>query len=149
MKKGAGDDPFADDATEAVEVEPESGPEEDKPDTAIASQEDSASTTPPSPVGNQNQQGTSKTAAQQMENLPYLAQRQLRGKSVKAERDQVPFFLREAIQRQERDLQRAVEDQLGQEINKTDLREAAYVFAQRNPEGVVAVLREWGVDYLD
>lgn len=80
--------------------------------------------------------------------LPYLARRQLKNKCVKADREEVLFFLREGTQASERDLRRAVEEELCQEVKKTNLREAAYVFAQRNPEGVADVLREWGVEYL-
>ena len=89
------------------------------------------------------------SAAASVQELPYLARRQLRNGSVKADRDQVPFFLRTEIKGSERDFRRAVEDELGQEINKTDLREAAYVFAQEHPEGVAEVLRKWGIKYLE
>lgn len=81
--------------------------------------------------------------------LPYLAKRQLRGLSVKDERNQIPFFLRNEVQRGEKALHRTVEDELGQDVNKTDLREAAYVFAQQHPEGVAETLRKWGIEYLE
>lgn len=145
MKKGTGDDPFAD------EVEDELGSDAEKERREEAAQDEAASVTATtisetpgtSPVDDQGSSGT-----QSANELPYLARRQLKNKSVKADRDQVPFFLRERIQEGERDLRRAVEDELGQEVNKTDLREAAYAFAQRNPEGVAGVLREWGIEYL-
>lgn len=81
--------------------------------------------------------------------LPYLAKRQLRGLSVKDERNQIPFFLRDEVQRGEKALHRTVEDELGQDVNKTDLREAAYVFAQQHPNGVAEILRNWGIEYLE
>lgn len=138
MKKGAGDDPFADEP----ELEPETV-EEDAVETVEAA----------SSGGDEQGNGAVTTVESSSpsvsDDLPYLARRQLKDKSVKADRDQVPFFLRQQVQQGERELRRAVEDDLGQEVGKTDLREAAYVYAQRNPEGVADILREWGVEYLE
>ena len=138
MKKGAGDDPFAD--------EPELEPETEEED-AVETVETASSR------GDEQANGAVTTVESSSpsvgDDLPYLARRQLKDKSVKADRDQVPFFLRQQVQQGERELRRAVEDDLGQEVGKTDLREAAYVYAQRNPEGVADILREWGVEYLE
>ena len=139
MKKGSGDDPFASDDEEGEE------PSTDVDDTADLEAAAAATTEPATASDNQ----PASAAAQSADNLPYLARRQLRNKSVKADRDQIPFFLRGTVQQGERDLRRALEDMLSQEVNKTDLREAAYVFAQRHPEGVADVLREWGIEYLE
>ena len=138
MKKGAGDDPFAD------EPEPESAAEgqtNDEENVESSSGQVTVTETPPGATGDEQPSPG--------DDLPYLARRSLKGRSVKADRDQVPFFLRETVQEGERTLRRAVEDDLGQEVNKTDLREAAYVYAQRNPDGVAEILREWGVEYLE
>lgn len=145
MKKGTGDDPFADEAEDEPDADAEEkrGEEAARDEAATVAATTVSETSETSPTG---EQGSSRT--QSRNELPYLARRQLKNKSVKADRDQVPFFLRERIQQGERDLRRAVEDELGQEVNKTDLREAAYAFAQRNPEGVADVLREWGIEYL-
>lgn len=147
MKKGTGDDPFANESEE--EAEPNADvPREEAGD--IDEQAAVAATAASAPSKEQVEEyETSTTAAQSADDLPYLARRQLKNKSVKADRDQVPFFLREEVQESERELRRVVEDELGQEVNKTDLREAAYVFAQRNPEGVAEILREWGIEYLE
>lgn len=76
--------------------------------------------------------------------IPYILERS----TVKEGRDQVrQFFLREEIAAGERDLRNAVEDELGTDVKKLDLREAAYVVAQRHPEEVANVLREWGYEY--
>lgn len=147
MKKGTGDDPFAEeDPDEEPEVnkETEKGTSTDEQSDTISATTTSGSAATPSSAGG----GPPRSATQSTEDLPYLARRQLKNKSVKTDRDQIPFFLREEVQRDERDLRRAVEELLDQEVNKTDLREAAYVWAQRNPEGVVKVLHEWGIEYL-
>lgn len=184
MKKGAGDDPFAEDdqgndAGSSDDLEAESEPDGEQ-DAAITDQQDQrsagwaegtgedgdrmqtegrtvAATTPatnPMPSSDSETNGGPSTnsgpnMSQSVAALPYLAKRQLRGLSVKDERHQIPFFLRNEVQRGEKALHRTVEDELDQDVNKTDLREAAYVFAQQHPEGVAAILREWGIEYLD
>ncbi|WP_160135480.1 hypothetical protein [Halococcus salsus] len=139
MKKGSGDDPFA---NEGSEVELQSSESETR---------DEIGESTPEILSEATSTGTETTSSvsQPADDLPYLARRQLRNKSVKTDRDQIPFFLRSSIQEGERDLRREVEDSLSQEVNKTDLREAAYVYAQRHPGGVVEVLREWGIEYLE
>ncbi|ESP86961.1 hypothetical protein [Candidatus Halobonum tyrrellensis] len=77
-----------------------------------------------------------------VESLPYT----LRRETVNEGRSQVPFFLREEVIDGESDLQAALEASLGEEVYKSDYREAAMVLAQRNPDLVAAVLREWGYD---
>ena len=137
MKKGSGDDPFASEDTEAPSSKIETHEESDGGTVETVSKPSSTDEERPS------------TIPQPSDELPYLASRQLKNKSVKSDRDQIPFFLRTTVQEGERELRRAVEDALNQEMNKTDLREAAYVFAQRHPEGVADVLREWGIEYLE
>lgn len=149
MKKGTGDDPFADEPAEDTASDPNAKvAEEQEPSTEDSKSTATVITEPSIPKESEEQETSSSTTTRTMD-LPYLARRQLKNKSVKSDRDQVPFFLRTTVQHGERDLRRAVEDSLNQEINKTDLREAAYVFAQQHPEGVAEVLREWGIEYLE
>lgn len=77
-----------------------------------------------------------------MDSIPY----KLRREKVNQGREQVPFFLREEVMEAEDDLRDALEDLLGEDVYKSDYREAAMVVAQRNPELVAEVLREWGYD---
>lgn len=77
-----------------------------------------------------------------MSSIPY----KLRREKVNEGREQVPYFLREEIIDAEDDLQAELEDLLGEDVYKSDYREAAMVVAQRNPELVAEVLREWGYD---
>lgn len=76
------------------------------------------------------------------ESLPY----KLRREKVNAGREQIPFFLRNEVVEAEGDLQDTLEEILGENVYKSDYREAAMVVAQRNPEFVAEVLREWGYD---
>ena len=86
----------------------------------------------------------SKTQSQRptMESIPY----KLRRDKVNEGREQVPYFLREEIIEAEADLQDALEELLGEDVYKSDYREAAMVVAQRKPELIAEVLREWGYD---
>ena len=77
-----------------------------------------------------------------MSSIPY----KLRRNKVNEGREQVPYFLREEIIEDEDELQGTLENLLGEDVYKSDYREAAMVVAQRNPELVAEVLREWGYD---
>jgi len=77
-----------------------------------------------------------------MSSIPY----KLRRNKVNEGREQVPYFLREEIIEDEDELQETLEDLLGEDVYKSDYREAAMVVAQRNPELIADVLREWGYD---
>lgn len=77
-----------------------------------------------------------------MDAIPY----KLRRDRVNEGREQVPYFLREDVVAAEDDLQATLEARLGERVYKSDYREAAMVVAQRNPDLVAAVLREWGYD---
>lgn len=77
-----------------------------------------------------------------MASIPY----KLRRDRVNEGREQVPYFLREEVIDAEDDLQATLEETLGESVYKSDYREAAMVVAQRNPELVAEVLREWGYD---
>lgn len=77
-----------------------------------------------------------------LESIPY----KLRRDRVNEGREQVPFFLRENVIDAEDELQNDLERILGEDVYKSDYREAAMIVAQRNPEIVAEVLREWGYD---
>ncbi|MFC7157254.1 hypothetical protein ACFQPA_17625 [Halomarina halobia] len=77
-----------------------------------------------------------------MDSIPY----KLRRDRVNEGREQVPYFLREEIIEAEDELQDTLEELLGEDVYKSDYREAAMVVAQRNPELIAEVLREWGYD---
>lgn len=77
-----------------------------------------------------------------IDSLPY----KLRREKVNEGREQVPFFLRKKVIDAEPQLQDDLKELLGEDVYKSDYREAAMVVAQRNPELVADVLREWGYD---
>jgi len=87
---------------------------------------------------------TSETESQRptMDSIPY----KLRRDKVNEGREQVPYFLREGVLEAEDELQDTLEELLGETVYKSDYREASMVVAQRNPELIAEVLREWGYD---
>lgn len=87
---------------------------------------------------------STKTRSQRpsMDSIPY----KLRRAKVNEGREQVPYFLREEVIDAEGELQDTLEELLGESVYKSDYREAAMIVAQRNPELVADVLREWGYD---
>lgn len=143
MKPGAGDDPFADDDGDG-ETGHDAGPAEDgdRGSVQITSDEEPSPDAEDAAV-DESDDGGSNDGESDSGGIPYVYRRD----TVKEGRDQIPIFLREHVREGERDLRRELESLLGEDVAKTDLREAAMVVAQRHPELVADVLREWGYDY--
>lgn len=95
--------------------------------------------------GEENTKSASEENRPAMDSIPY----KLRRKKVNEGREQVPYFLREEIIEAEDELQDTLEDTLGEDVYKSDYREAAMVVAQRDPDLVAEILREWGYDLID
>jgi hypothetical protein len=87
------------------------------------------------------------TSATPSQNIPYIARRRANGESTQWNRSRITFFVREHVDEGERQLIANVQEQLDEDVSKFDLREAAYIYAQRNPEGVAEVLEEMGVGF--
>jgi len=123
MKQGSADDPFAEDATESepsVEQSPES--EQKAQDSEVITQ------------------ATGSVSPAQRQSLPFIHARD----GVKDGRTQRPVFLRDHIEDGIDELLAHVEAELGEDVYKTDVTEAAMAIAQENPELVLAKLEEWG-----
>lgn len=85
-----------------------------------------------------------------MENLPYLVQRQMRGASVNADRtNQLLLEVRHFVKENEDTFLDDLQDLVNGPVYKGDAREAAMIVAHENPELVADKLREWGIEYLD
>lgn len=108
---------------------------EHEPATPESDIEPTATANPPSEADQTEQRPT-------MNSIPY----KLRRNKVNEGREQVPYFLRDEIIDAEDELQETLEEILGEDVYKSDYREAAMVVAQRQPELVAEVLREWGYD---
>lgn len=84
-----------------------------------------------------------ETADTDRPDIPY----KFRRGSVKEGRKQRPIFLRPEIEERESTFLRTLEDDVGEDVYKTDALEAALVVAMDNPELVAEKLREWGYDW--
>ena len=165
LKKGTGsldfdeesdEEPEETDDTDASEPETEErlAEAETQPDT----QTDSDLTTEPPSSSDEMPQGeTQPQAATQaqsgdfdIDDLPYLVQRQMRGASVNADRTkQLLLEVRPFVKEGEEEFLNDLQDLVDGPVYKGDAREAAMVVAQEHPELVAEKLREWGIEYLD
>lgn len=85
-----------------------------------------------------------------VDNLPYLVQRQMRGASVNADRtNQLLLEVRQFVKENEDTFLHNLQDLVDGPVYKGDAREAAMIVAHENPELVAEKLREWGIQYLD
>lgn len=85
-----------------------------------------------------------------VDDLPYIARRNVRGASVKTGRDKnVLFELRPEIARREDEFVAELERRIGTDVPKTDAREAALAAIWNRPELVVPILEEWGLGYFE
>jgi hypothetical protein len=122
MKSGSGDDPFA-----------ESSENETPSDTV---------STEPDPISSSDTPTRSESTASG-QTIPYKFRRD----SVKADRNQRPIFLRPEVENREMEFIRTLEDELGEDVYKTDALEAAVIVAMNNPDLVADELRDWGYDW--
>lgn len=166
MKSGAGDDPFADVTDDEGETDDGDGSDRTDPRgsterPAGPSESESATTTDPSTdrtrdnkisegASTSDPSGTSGQPQMTVEDLPYIARRNVRGESVKTGRDKnVLFELRPEIAEREEEFVAELERRLGTDVPKTDAREAALAAIWDRPEDVVPILEEWGLGYFD
>lgn len=93
---------------------------------------------------------TSQAPDFDIDDLPYLVQRQMRGASVNADRtNQLLLEVRPFVKDDEDTFLDDLQNLVDGPVYKGDAREAAMVVAQENPKLVAEKLREWGIEYLD
>lgn len=89
---------------------------------------------------------STETAATQ--ELPYIAERRMKGAGTQYKRpNRLTLFVQDHVEAGERELKNDVEEIVGREVSKFDLREAAYEYAQKNPGAVAALLESKGLNY--
>jgi len=120
MKQGAGENPFADDPDE--EPHAESNEADEESNSAVESDEDPEA---------------SERASMQ---IPYKFRRD----GVQDGRNRVPLFLKPETKASEREALRELEDEFGNNVSLTDLREALVLVGLDHGDEVKAQLEEWG-----
>ncbi|WP_416841806.1 hypothetical protein [Haloferax sp. DFSO52] len=126
MKKGAGEDPFANDSpVESTSTSPES------------TQED-----PSKREGTSSQQADERDTQQPQQQLqiPYKFRRD----GVQDGRDRVPLFLQKETKVAERDALHELEDRFEENVSLTDLREALVKVGLQHLDEAEECLEDWG-----
>lgn len=142
MKSGSGDDPFAedDDVDDAGDDELVAGPTEE--DTTTDPLQEEATTPAPEPTSTALP-GIPDHPSDESATLPWIHRRD----GVKDDRDHKTIHYTEhTVKRERRELRPALEEQLGDDVELTDAREAAYLVGMDHVDEVADVLREWGYD---
>ncbi len=157
LKKGTGSLDFDEEPDEKDDTkvsEPEA--EERSADTDAQPDQQTESESPAETASSSD--GTPQAEAQaqvqagdfDMDSLPYLVRRQMRGASVNADRTkQLLLEVRPFVKEGEEAFLDDLQDFVDGPVYKGDAREAAMVVAQEHPELVAEKLREWGIEYLD
>ena len=128
--------------TESEPAEPEQPPADTKPQSPDESRETDEDGESNGEVPEATERESDSTTPT-VDSIPY----KLRRSQVNEGREQVPYFLRQEVIDAEAQLKETLESELGETVYKSDYREAAMVVAQRRPELVAEVLREWGYDF--
>lgn len=126
MKKGAGEDPFADDETDT-----------DADATAGETSSDAEPRSEPESSKTSTQQSSEQRRSMR---IPYKFRRD----GVQDGRDRVPLFLQSDTKSEERDAQRELEDRFDDDVSLTDLREAVMKTGLNHLDEVEGHLEEWG-----
>lgn len=136
MKSGSGDDPFADDDQTDDEVH-----EEEISQTLDGDPlQEETPASEPTPTATP---GVPDHPSDEASQLPWIHRRD----GVKDDRDHKTIHYTEhTVKRERRELRPALEERLGDDVELTDAREAAYLVGMDHVDEVADVLREWGYD---
>ncbi|RDZ39437.1 hypothetical protein C5C07_19875 [Haloferax sp. Atlit-4N] len=127
MKKGAGEDPFADDSSTESATATETQTKDSEPDPAEETDSNQA-------------EGEDTQQPRQQIQIPYKFRRD----GVQDGRDRVPLFLQKETKVAERDALREFEDRFEENVSLTDLREALMKVGLQHLDETEECLEEWG-----
>jgi len=138
MKQGSTDDPFADDESETDSpTEPATSPE--PAETATESSTGQSETESPTATVS-----AGSASPEPQHSLPWLYRRE----NARDGRDKTKqLHLQQSTAQQESAFKSAVESEVGQAVQLTDLREAAILVAMEHVDEVGDQPREWGYDF--
>lgn len=164
MKKGSGSDPFAevheeaesaDAKTDTTEETPANDESESDPEPAQSATDETATRVDSETDTDRDDESTADSSGgiigEPPQNgaddggVPWVYVRD----TVKQDREMVQFYLRDYVVDAEDDFVDAVSDELGTDVSKTDVREAAYEAAMHNVDEVVDRLEAWGFESED
>ncbi|UHQ98510.1 MSCRAMM family adhesin SdrC (plasmid) [Natrinema zhouii] len=156
MKKGSGSDPFADVQDETTDAEASTEDDSDsEPDRSTVADADASTRAAATKDGDRDDGSESDSSEAVVREppqngaddggVPWVYVRD----NVKQDREMVQFYLREYVVEAEDDFVEEVSDELGTDVSKTDVREAAYEAAMHNVDEVVERLQAWGFESVD
>lgn len=119
MKQGAGENPFADDSDD--EASTASNDTDEQAESTVETEEESESSRQPMQI-------------------PYKFRRD----GVQDGRNRVPLFLKPETKTAEREALRELEEEFGNNVSLTDLREALVLVGLEHSDEVKTQLEEWG-----
>ncbi|WP_080509872.1 MULTISPECIES: hypothetical protein [Halorubrum] len=135
FKSGAADDDWSSTET-ADEAEPTS---ETESDATESTPEPAAGGTPDTAI----QSTTEHVTQSSQRDLPWVLTRN----SITDGREQtVQLHLQQSTVNTQREATRTLESELGEQVKKADLREAALLVGLQHTDEIAATLREWGYD---
>lgn len=139
MKSGSGDDPFADDGgSDADDID-----EIDEEHTSKPVDDPLQKDTPAPEPRSTAMPGIPDHPSNESSRLPWIHRRD----GVKDDRDHKTIHYTEhTVKRERQELRPALEQQLGDDVDLTDAREAAYLVGMSHIDEVADMLREWGYD---
>lgn len=158
LKKGTGSLDFDEEPDEEdndvklsqSETEEKSADTEARPDRQTESESPTETASSSEEITQRETQAQTQAGDFDMDSLPYLVQRQMRGASVNADRTkQLLLEVRPFVNEGEEAFLNELRGLVDGPVYKGDAREAAMVVAQEHPELVAEKLREWGIEYLD
>lgn len=147
MKSGTGEDPFADDPEPTNQDQTD---QDQQGTTANPDPEDTQADSPADETAVSDEESSTRTdetdEGLNQDDIPWV----LRRSRVKDDRpEMIPVYVREETADRESEFMRAVEDAVGKDVYKFDVREAALLVAMNHPEEVAEQLNSWGDEYLD
>lgn len=92
------------------------------------------------------QESTTRPSEEEKDERPYVVRRTMAGEPVTWNRDRLTMFVRDEVQDQERELINYVERELGRDVPKFDVREAAYLVALSRQDLVLEEMRRMGYE---
>ncbi|EMA59723.1 hypothetical protein [Halorubrum lipolyticum] len=137
FKSGAADDDWG--STTANEGSESTAETETEADAADDTAEPAPDDTPDTAI----QSSTDAAARSSQRDLPWVLTRN----SITDGREQtVQLHLQQSTVDTQREATRTLESELGEQVKKADLREAALLVGLRHTDEIAATLREWGYD---
>lgn len=144
MKKGAGEDPFAEDTDDADLANESNDTTKSKTAASNTTEGDTGSEKAMEETSEKAMEEAQETHETRRRNRSMQIPYKFRRDGVQDGRDRVPLFLQNDTKTAERDTLRELEERFDDDVSLTDLREALVKVGAQHLDEVEAQLEEWG-----